>query len=57
MTACDSSAGGQAGPVPVACTLTTAGLAARSLRWEQFAARAMTGQGRDGGRPAPLLPP
>lgn len=28
--------------VPVACTLTSAGLAARSDRWEQLAARAMT---------------
>ena len=44
MTARDSSAGGQAGPVPVACTLSSPGLASRSLRWEQFAARAMTGR-------------
>ena len=44
MTAQDSSADGRPGPVPVACALSSAGLAARSLRWEQFAARAMTGR-------------
>ena len=44
MTAQDSSAGGRAGPVPVACALSSAGLAARSLRWEQLVARAMTGR-------------
>jgi hypothetical protein len=44
MTAQDSSAGGPAGPEPVACTLSSAGLAARSLRWDQLAARAMTGR-------------
>jgi hypothetical protein len=30
------------GTVPVACTLTSADLAAQSARWEQLAARAMT---------------
>ena len=30
------------GTVPVACTLTSPGLAAQSARWEQLAARAMT---------------
>lgn len=44
MTAQDSSAGGQAGPMPVACALSSAGLAARSSRWEQLAARAMSGR-------------
>lgn len=33
---------GDGGTVPVACTLTSAGLAAQSDRWEQLAARAMT---------------
>jgi hypothetical protein len=32
------------GAVPVACTLTSAGLAAQGDRWEQLAARAMTGR-------------
>ncbi len=31
-------------PVPVACTLTSADLAAQSDRWEQLATRAMTGR-------------
>ena len=44
MTARDSSAGGPAGTVPVACTLSSAGLATRSSRWEQLVARAMTGR-------------
>jgi len=30
--------------VPVACTLTSPGLAAQSERWEQLATRAMTGR-------------
>ena len=30
------------GTVPIACTLTSADLAAQSARWEQLAARAMT---------------
>ncbi len=33
-----------AGAAPVACTLTSADLAARAGRWEQLAARAMTGR-------------
>ena len=48
MTARDSRAGGPAGPVPVACTLSSAGLATRSLRWEQLVARAMTGRAETG---------
>ena len=31
-------------PAPVACTLTAAGLAAQSDRWERLATRAMTGR-------------
>ena len=44
MTAHDADAGGQAGPVPVACTLGPADLAAQCSRWERLAARAMTGR-------------
>jgi len=44
MTAHDASTGGQADPVPVACALSSADLAAQCSRWEQLAARAMTGR-------------
>ena len=44
MTAHDAGSGGQAGPVPVACALGSADLAAQHSRWEQLAARAMTGR-------------
>ena len=37
-------AGGQDRPSPAACTLGPAGLAAQISRWEQLAARAMTGR-------------
>jgi MerR family transcriptional regulator, copper efflux regulator len=37
-------ADGNDGAVPVACTLTSADLAAQSGRWERLAARAMTGR-------------
>jgi hypothetical protein len=37
-------AGGQDRPSPVACALGPAGLAAQMSRWEQLAARAMTGR-------------
>jgi hypothetical protein len=36
--------GPDTGPVPVACTLTSAGLAAQAGRWARLAARAMTGR-------------
>jgi hypothetical protein len=44
MTAHDAGTSEQAGPVPVACTLSSADLAAQYSRWEQLAARAMTGR-------------
>ena len=44
MTVHDAGTGGQAGPVPVACALGSADLAAQCSRWEQLAARAMTGR-------------
>jgi hypothetical protein len=44
MTEHDTGTGGQAGPVAVACALGPADLAAQSSRWEQLAARAMTGR-------------
>jgi hypothetical protein len=44
MTAHDAATGGQAGPLPVACTLGSADLAAQRSRWEQLAAWAMTGR-------------
>jgi hypothetical protein len=44
MTAHDAGTSGQADPVPVACTLGSADLAARYSRWEQLVARAMTGR-------------
>src|SRR5215469_13010291 len=44
MTAHDIGTDGQAGPVPVACTLSSADLAAQCSRWEQLAARALTGR-------------
>jgi hypothetical protein len=42
MTAHDARSGGQADPVAVACTLSSADLAAQSSRWERLTARAMT---------------
>jgi hypothetical protein len=42
MTAQRITAEETAGAVPVACSLTSAGLAAQSDRWQQLAARAMT---------------
>jgi hypothetical protein len=42
MTAQQITAEENGGTVPVACTLTSADLAAQSDRWEQLAARAMT---------------
>jgi hypothetical protein len=42
MTTQQDTAGENGGTVPVACTLTSADLAAQSARWEQLAARAMT---------------
>jgi hypothetical protein len=44
MTAHDTGTGGQADAAPVACALGSADLAAQSSRWEQLAARAMTGR-------------
>jgi hypothetical protein len=44
ITTAPGSAGTDAGPVPVACALTPAGLAAQAGRWEWLAARAMTGR-------------
>jgi hypothetical protein len=44
MTAPDAAPGGQAGPVPVACALGSADLAAQYSRWEKLMARAMTGR-------------
>jgi hypothetical protein len=38
----DISTDKHAGVAPVACTLTSAGLAAQAGRWQQLAARAMT---------------
>jgi hypothetical protein len=38
----DISTDEHAGAAPVACTLTSAGLAAQAGRWQQLAARAMT---------------
>jgi len=43
-TAETGSKAGGTGEVPVACTLTAAGLAAQAGRWERLAARAMTGR-------------
>jgi hypothetical protein len=42
MTKLFSSMEKDGGTVPIACTLTTAALAAQASRWEQLAARAMT---------------
>jgi hypothetical protein len=44
MTAPDTGTSGQDSPVAVACTLGSADLAAQRSRWEQLAARAMTGR-------------
>lgn len=44
----DHIAPGEEGSVPVACTLTAAGLAAQGSRWEQLAAGAMTGRAETG---------
>lgn len=38
----ETTAAENAGPTPVACTLTSANLAAQSERWQQLASRAMT---------------
>jgi hypothetical protein len=42
MAAQEITTEGDAGNVPVACSLTSAGLAAQGERWERLAARAMT---------------
>jgi hypothetical protein len=42
MTTQQTTTGEPGGTAPVACTLTSADLAAQSARWEQLAARAMT---------------
>lgn len=42
MTKQEITAGETAGTMPVACSLTSAGLAAQHDRWQQLAARAMT---------------
>jgi hypothetical protein len=42
MTTQQITTGDNGGTVPIACTLTSADLAAQSARWEQLAARAMT---------------
>jgi hypothetical protein len=39
-----AATGGQVGPVPVACALSSADLAAQGSRWAQLAARGMTGR-------------
>ena len=44
MTANDARTGRQADPAAVACALSSADLAAQYSRWEQLAARAMTGR-------------
>ena len=44
MTAYDASPGRHADPAAVACALSSVDLAARGRRWEQLAARAMTGR-------------
>ena len=44
ITTAPGSAGTDTGPVPVACTLTSAGLAAQAGRWARLAARAMAGR-------------
>jgi hypothetical protein len=44
ITTAPGSAGPDTGPVPVACALTPAGLAAQAGRWARLAARAMTGR-------------
>ena len=44
ITTAPDSAGTDTGPVPVACALTSAGLAAQAGRWARLAARAMTGR-------------
>ena len=44
MTTGDGDTGTQAGPPPVACSLTTADLAAQAARWQRLAAAAMTGR-------------
>lgn len=41
MTTPDAGAAGDSGPVPVACTLASPGLAAQAARWQRLAARAM----------------
>ena len=43
-TTAPSSTGTDTGTVPVACALTSAGLAAQAGRWERLAARAGTGR-------------
>ncbi|HEY6280069.1 MAG TPA: hypothetical protein VIX86_27580 [Streptosporangiaceae bacterium] len=40
--------GPNGGAVPVACTLTRAGLAGQVARWQRLAARAMTGRAETG---------
>jgi hypothetical protein len=42
MTTSQTTSGQAGGTVPVACTLTSAGLAAQAGRWERLMARAMT---------------
>ena len=44
ITTAPGSAGTDTGPVPVACSLGSAGLAAQTGRWERLAARAMAGR-------------
>ena len=44
ITTAAGSADTDTGPAPVACTLTSAGLAAQAGRWARLAARAMTGR-------------
>ena len=44
MAAEDITTDQNAGAAPVACSLTSAGLAAQALRWQQLAARAMIGR-------------
>ena len=44
ITTAAGSADTDTGPAPVACTLTSAGLAAQAGRWARLAARAMAGR-------------
>jgi hypothetical protein len=44
MTAHDTGTSGQDSPIAVACALGSADLAAQNSRWEELAARAMTGR-------------